>query len=150
MDNDSEGWVSWGIYEFSHAENIEVSPQDTFEGFVFSGVIRNGRFLVCPMKFTVGESDPRDVNPICAELGWEPSIITAIHVGTSMTHDSAYLQIEIPEKQRRFTYRSWPFVATEPELVLEQIRGSSGNSEMEIVDFNEIDWTDVQSHVWFG
>ena len=143
-------WVSWGEYEFAHAEDIIVSSEDSFDGFVFSGVIRNGRYLICPLKFSVGEHDPRDVNPICADLEWEPSVITAIHVGTSMNHDSAYLQITIPENQRRFTYRAWPFVCSEPSLVLEQIIGSSGHSEMEIIDFSEIDWEDVQSHVWFG
>ena len=151
MEVDSmDEWVSWGEYEFAHAEDITVSAEESFDGFVFSGVVRNGRYLICPLKFSIGEPDPRDVNPICADLKWGPSIITAIHVGTSMNHDSAYLQITIPEGQRRFTYRAWPFVCSEPSLVLEQIIGSSGHSEMEIVDFSEIDWDDVQSHVWFG
>ena len=71
-----------------------------------------------------------------------------IFVGTSMNHDSAYLQLE--NTQRRFFYRSWPFVCSEPEAVLQQIIGSSGDSEIEIMDFSEIDWDKVQSHVWFG
>ena len=105
---------------------------------------------ICPIKFNVGKIDPRDVNPICAKLGWEPSVISAIHVGTTMNHDSAYLQIDIPNGQRRFNYRAWPFVSSEPEVVLEQIVGSSGPSEMEILDFAEIDWDKVETHVWFG
>ena len=148
MENDSEGWVSWGHYEFAHAENIEISTPDSFEGFVFSGAISNNRYIVCPIKFTKGEPDPRDVNPICAELDWKPSVITDIFVGTSMNHDSAYLQLE--NTQRRFFYRSWPFVCSEPEAVLQQIIGSSGKAEMEIMEFSEIDWDKVQSHVWFG
>ena len=71
-----------------------------------------------------------------------------IFVGTSMNHDSAYLQLE--NTQRRFFYRSWPFVCSEPEAVLQQIIGSSGKAEMEIMEFSEIDWDKVQSHVWFG
>ena len=93
MENDSEGWVSWGHYEFAHAENIEISNPETFEGFVFSGAISNGRYIVCPLKFTKGEPDPRDVNPICAELGWKPSLITDIFVGTSMNSRFCLLTI---------------------------------------------------------
>ena len=149
MESDA-GWVSWGKYEFAHAENIEISQPDSFEGFVFSGVINNGRYIICPIKFSLGNIDPRDVNPICAKLGWEPSTVSAIHVGTTLNHDSAYLQIEIPDGQRRFNYRAWPFVSSSPEVVLEQIIGSSGPSEMEIIDFAEIEWDKVQTHVWFA
>ena len=49
MESDA-GWVSWGKYEFAHAENIEISQPDSFEGFVFSGVINNGRYIICPIK----------------------------------------------------------------------------------------------------
>ena len=48
-------WVSWGEYEFAHAEDITVSSEDSFDGFVFSGVVRNGRYLICPLKFSIGE-----------------------------------------------------------------------------------------------
>ena len=41
-------------------------------------------------------------------------------------------------------------VCSEPDVVLQQIIGSSGDSEIEIMDFSEIEWDKVQSHVWFG
>ena len=146
-----ERWTQWGSYALAHPEELSVRRETQFSGFAFTGLIRptpsGPRFLVAAYDFTVGQTDPRDQNPIAPPeiVGQVERILAAQRpCGTEV----AFLQIS---SAPRFYHEPWMVVASEPEWIAEQLRSIHGPAvEIEIVVAEEIDWNSQFKHPWFG
>ena len=150
MDELEPEWISWGNYEFAPAEATEITYPDTYTGYAFTGLRDlNGNFVIAKLTFTVGETDPRDINPCVTGQNLPQYQITKIVAADAPLTGKNMAYLQLVSEGSRWTYRSWPVVCNDPETLKEELLGTHSEAEIVIVEsFTDIDW-DAGVHIFW-
>lgn len=145
----SEEWINWGHYEFAPSEVSEIAYPEVYTGYAFTGIIQEGKFVIVPLEFTVGQVDPRDSNPIVVDNNISPCTISKIVVGIAPLTGSSVAYLQLDSDNPRFFYRSWPVVCSDPETMKEELLGTHVEVDILILEsLDQIDYETTPHHVF--